>query len=207
MARESQDQNARYHLLPRDFSHFQVQQKGRLYHKGAVHGTGKAGRQQTFRESVTHRLRTAQFKAHGSVSPAHLLAFTLAWGLSKESSLTLHASPQAPAPTSTLCPLFWRYTEPQGQSFPHQTSPDLTAQSKGFPADPVAQCRGDVGSTPWLGNQDPHVIQFWPLVTWLGTYFPCFCPKHTMVKTYLPPHFWRNRAPQHRSGSQVLMTW
>lgn len=61
VARESQDQNARDYLLPRDFSHFQLQQKREALSQGQFIELG-AGRPQAFSESHA-ALRTAQLEA------------------------------------------------------------------------------------------------------------------------------------------------
>ena len=61
MARDSQDRNARDYLLPRDFSHFQLQQKREALSQGQFIELG-AGRPQVFSESHA-ALRTAQLEA------------------------------------------------------------------------------------------------------------------------------------------------
>lgn len=69
VARESQDQNARYHLLPRDFSHFQVQQKREALSQGAVHGTGS--RQAADLQGVSHTPPSGQPSSrHMALSPS-----------------------------------------------------------------------------------------------------------------------------------------
>ena len=101
-----------------------------------------------------------------------------------------------------------------GAKVSHQTAPDLTARSKGFPADPVVPMQGTwvqslVGELrppcAMCRSQENPVLA---TVIWVGTYFPCFCcPKCTMVKTYLFSPFLKKPSPSTQVGVSGAMTW
>ena len=139
-----------------------------------------AGRQQTIRESHT-ALRTAQRKVAWLRLPAHLLVFfTLARSLQRKLSLILYASPcpQNPLPRRVLCS--GGIQSPRGKGFSSDHS-GSHCSGKGFPADPVvpmqgAQVQSLAGElrapcATCCSEENPVLAT----VTWLGTYFPCFC--------------------------------
>ena len=130
------------------FLTFRFSKKGRLYHKGAVHGTGS--RQAADLQGVTHRPQDSPVQGTWLCLPAHLLVlFTLAQSLQRKLSLTLHASPcpQHPLPRCVLCS--GGIQSPRGKVFSsdhsgsHCSKASLLIQS--------FQCRAH-GFNPWLGN-------------------------------------------------------
>lgn len=111
VARESQDQNARHYLLPRDFSHFQVQQKREALSQG---GSSRNWEQAGSRPSGSHTPPSGQPSSrHMALSPSSPAGSLYTSSVSPKKALSNPScKPLPPAPTSTLCPLFWRYTEP-----------------------------------------------------------------------------------------------
>ena len=93
------------------FLTFRFSKKGRLYHKGAVHGTG--GEQAADLQGVTHCPQDSPAQGGLALSPSSPAGSLHTSSVSPKKALSdPSCEPLPPAPTSTPCPLFWRYTEP-----------------------------------------------------------------------------------------------
>lgn len=93
------------------FLTFSFSKKGRPYHKGAVHGTG--GRQAADHQGVTHRPQDSPAQGGLAPSPSSPAGFLHTSSVSPKKALSDPlCEPLPPEPTTTPCPLFWRYTEP-----------------------------------------------------------------------------------------------